>query len=439
LTILNSLYIVFITGISFVLLWKWKFLQEPTLPYSQVCFFFGLKLLASFILFLIYTRIYTERTTADIFKYVDDATLLHDSLFHTDPLQYLKLIIGIHEHTALVDSALHKTHFWFKPYETTLYNDNRTIIRINAFIRLISFGYYPIHALIFSFLSFIGLISIYKTFTPLFQDKRLLLKICCFAFPSILIWSSGVLKESLLVLGIGILLYQASKISELKTRKRRNFIGFIFAFGILLITKPYILLLFIPGLISYFLSKKEVLGSTIATFIAVHSGVLVLLLFLRAWIPSMDFVHIIYKMQHDFLNVARDTHARSWFHTFELNDSLASLISNTPEALFNVLLKPLFIENYSFLSILNTMECAVIILLFILASGFRKKQSNEVKPLWLLAFSFSFSVFILIGLTVPVQGAIVRYKIPGLLFLLLFLLSILNVQKLKCLLKRKNN
>jgi hypothetical protein len=61
----------------------------------------------------------------------------------------------------------------------------------------------------------------------------------------------------------------------------------------------------------------------------------------------------------------------------------------------------------------------------------RKKITKIQKNLFYFCLIFVFSLYIIIGLTTPVFGAIVRYKIPGLLLITIALLLILDIEKLK--------
>ena len=69
-----------------------------------------------------------------------------------------------------IHSILVKTNYWFKPFSSNVFNDNITVIRFNAVIHLFSLGYYHVHSLLLSMLSFIGVVSIFKVYNHKFKN-----------------------------------------------------------------------------------------------------------------------------------------------------------------------------------------------------------------------------------------------------------------------------
>ena len=98
-------------------------------------------------------------------------------------------------------------NFWSRSYNFGLINDNQTIIRFNALIQFFSFGNYQIHNILFNLLSFTGLLAIWKFFKTKFEVKKWMLLLSLFLFPTVLLWTSGVLKESILIFALGFFLY----------------------------------------------------------------------------------------------------------------------------------------------------------------------------------------------------------------------------------------
>src|ERR1035437_5712477 len=87
---LSSLYTAFFCW----LLLKLRFFNVAGVsPYLFVGIFL-VKLLSALALTLIYTYYYTDRTTADIFKYFDDAKIIFATLKHR-PYDYFRMVSGI--------------------------------------------------------------------------------------------------------------------------------------------------------------------------------------------------------------------------------------------------------------------------------------------------------------------------------------------------------
>ncbi len=162
--------------IALLFLWGvYRFIDKASLfknsPFSTASLkvAFSLKVIAGILLFLIYTFYYTDRQTADVFKYYDDGEILGNAATkHT--LDFIKIMLGV-EDQYLKDQYLNKMDYWFRPYDHGLRNDNRIVIGINAVLHILSFGNYFIHALIFIFLSFLGLFFMAKLFFDISESK----------------------------------------------------------------------------------------------------------------------------------------------------------------------------------------------------------------------------------------------------------------------------
>src|SRR5690606_17956784 len=112
-----------------------------------------------------------------------------------------------------------------------------------------------------------------------------------------------------------------------------------------------------------------------------------------------------------------------------INNSFAQLIYNIPEALVNVLLRPYFTDPGSWLKYLAAIELIFIYALLIYAYINRRNLQQEDKALIFAALIFIFLLALTIGWVTPVLGAIVRYRLPILIGLVLISLIVLNPNK----------
>jgi hypothetical protein len=413
------------------LLWKWKFFSTSGISFKYLILLFGVKLVFSSLILYIYTYYYTDRNTADIFKFFDDASWLYENVFKESPKNYLKIIFGIENDSVEIFSNLKKTQYWFKPHETNVFNDNRTIIRLNALIYLISFGYYPIHMLLICFFSFLGLTAIFKTFLLYYPKDSRKIIVGVFLVPSVLFWGSGILKESILIFALGLFVYHFSLLVVKKKIYSTSLVMILFCLGLLAITKTYVLLTIIPSIIAWVISVFIKKYRFVYIFICTH-----LLLFFTAFTlsyvnKSFDFTGNLMYKQRDFINVARDTKAGSKLTIGLLDNSMYSYLKNTPSALLNSLFRPTFFEVSSWMSLSVSVENFALIVLFTLVLFFRKPPTGYQSLPILFALFFTLSLSLLIGWVVPVIGAIVRYKIPFMPFLITSLLLCIDFSKIR--------
>lgn len=239
---------------------------------------FILKILFGVALWAIYTFYYTDRSTADIYKYFDDSKPMFDAL-KTNPVDYFKMLFGYQNDSEYFNQYYHQMSNWFREYDSNLYNDSHTIIRFNAAIRLLSLSYYNVHSVFICFISLLGLTAIYKTFLPLLRESKKLLFVAVFLLPSVLFWGSGVLKEGILFFGLGFLIYFFHQILRKKGRVLLNLFWVLFSAALIAFTKFYILGAIIPALVAnLWLSltneKKTVLkyAITVSVFLGIGLG-----------------------------------------------------------------------------------------------------------------------------------------------------------------------
>jgi hypothetical protein len=109
----------------------------------------------------------------------------------------------------------------------------------------------------------------------------------------------------------------------------------------------------------------------------------------------------------------------SYIETTPINESYQQLIANIPEALFNAGIRPLPNDPGSKLKYLSMLEVWVLFAFLVYAIIHRRMLSKKEKNLILGLIFFALFLFVLIGWTTPVLGAITRYRFPAQLALIL--------------------
>ncbi len=416
------------TGILLSLLWamalmfvllKWLQKQETSaISRRWIGLFFFIKLLACFALQALYTYYYTDRSTADIYRFFDDGLILRD-IAASSPSDFFKIMVGIYPEEAFKSQYFEQMNAWIKPHEAGFYNDNRTLIRYNALLSFISFGHYEVHAVVTTFLSFLGLLSISRAF----NRKQMVPLMAIFTIlPGILIWTSGVLKESFVVLGIGLVLWALFRPSQILWKRLLSLGSGTF---VLILIKPYFLAAFIPAAAVWW--TMGFLTPARKSALLLQWGIWLALLFAGLFagqVIGIDLVEQISQKQNDFLNHAAVIEAGSIVDIDRLDGSLSDLLLTIPKAMQNVLIEPLPWQIKSAPSLILMLENALYLLLVILILRFRRKSDLMDTNLSFL-LQFAFPVLLLIGLTTPVLGAIMRYRAPAMILIILFLFQYL--------------
>ncbi len=383
---------------------------------------FLVKLVAGFLLYLIYTRYYTDRATADIFRYFDDADIMYQSLF-THPYDYLRMLTGYDSASPDLQHYYDAMRNWYNT--DMVFNDTRTMIRFSAFLKLFSLGTYYPHAVVMCFLSLCGLTALYRFFTSFIEGKELVLLVAVFLMPSTLIWTSGLIKEAFLIFSLGMLLNTLYNLIEKKEVTRRNFWQLIIFLCCLFFIKPYIIFLLVPCIASWMLLKNNA-NTQFLKVVAVYFVYGCLVVFTAEFLFGKRIPKLLLDKQTEFFHVADRDHANSLIQIPPLTNAYSSLIVNAPNAIKNVIFRPSLFEVKNPLILLAAIENLIITISLLFSLYFVFKSKFKIASYWvLIAFFFCMTIFVLTGLVTPILGAIVRYKVPALPFFLFVIISYL--------------
>jgi hypothetical protein len=417
-----------------------------------------------------------------------------NQVFQESWMDYLKLLTGWGANDALIHKYLYMTEYW-STGNLTIINDSKNIVRIHSIIHFFSSGNTSVHLAVFCLVSLFASVHIYKAIEGYTDLPKALVFWTLALFPSVIFWTSNMLKEPFMFLGLSLAL---RAILEHTTPLKRVLFGLI-GFILLLSFKPYILIcLFIASalMLMHFYVFNE---KWVAT-----GGVLITVILSFTLIPSKPSkwtIHHLSRKQFDFINVGKgglhvlsdtcfyyfqphqyknltfnETHVElikptrayivqfgstkqpvsillkpksekwrisyfksgcsSYIPVTPLNDSWSQLALNIPEALLNSVLRPFPNDNGSFLKHFGFIENIVFLLVAIFTLFHKRSPNLAQRKALLLMIGFSLLLFLLVGWITPVLGAIVRYRFPAQLALLLCCLTLVDPQKIKW--KRKN-
>lgn len=418
------------TALLLALMGVWRFFaQVPHVSVSTVRLLFLLKIAAGTALWAVYTYIYPDRNTADIFKYFDDSFHMYKAL-PDHPVDYLKMLFGFRNDTTefLQKYYLHMNN-WERQYESNLYNDAHTIIRFNAAVRLISFGEYHVHTVIAAFLSTLGSIGIYRVFVGRVAGRENLLLGAVFLLPSVLFWSSGVIKESLLFFGLGLFLYQLQALGS-STRRWYDPLLALFALALLFLLKFYVLMSLLPAVLFFAWSKGHPVRAVLVRFGLVYGAFIAVGLNLQRVIRGMDILGILTMKQRDFVGLAVQMKSGSFVMPELLLPELKLFLAQAPYALYITLLGPLVYAGPGPLGLISAAENLVLVLFLAACVVFHRPWKEVNLALVLALLGYITLLALVIGWTTPVMGAVVRYRAPLMPFLLILGLCVLDSRRI---------
>ena len=309
---------------------------------------------------------------------------------------------------------------WDTSYKNSLMNESRLLIKINAILNIIGLKNYFFNSITFILMAFIGEFLIFKSLTVKFKFKNpKILFWSLLLFPSIFLWSSGILKEPLIILSFGLIL------NSLTVRRRAKWIiisSFIIASLIIFKVKFYIFICFFPALISYIISKKTKFKPPriIFTICAIIS---VTIFTMGKMNNSYNPLKILSQKQNDFITLSELFDTGSAYKITPIEPSITSLIIAIPMGAINGFFRP-FPTNINnllqlFPLIENMLLYSMVLYLLFKILFLKIKINQDVKNVLWNSLFFIIMLFIITGLSTPVVGALVRYKVPGLIFLII--------------------
>jgi hypothetical protein len=425
--------LVIVYFILFCLLIKQlPFFQKSGLKSSFLWGMLGIKFIISLGLFYIYTHHYPNRLEADIFKYFDDSEIVYASVYDS-PVNFFKLMTEYKvDNDYFFEHYLQHMNNWDRMYDTNVYNDSRTIIKFNAIFRFFSFGKFHVHSLFFCFLSLIGTVALFRVVRKFYHNGTSVLALLMFLLPSVLLWSSGVLKESILIFALGLLFLALDSILHYKKRGI-PFLTILLTLILMVYIKFYVLVAFVPAIVCYILAhySKWSKWKTYIPVLLLFGGIALVSKHIP---PHMDFVKILEGKQEDFVRLAEFQDAGSKFELTDIDRSFLGIVKVIPEGVANCFIRPLPWRANSLLSIPAILENIFILGLLVLGIIQLLKKAVTIKEehknfLW-FSVVFIFLLYAIIGVTTPVAGALVRYKVPALPFLMVVLIYLLQEFKL---------
>lgn len=292
--------------------------------------------------------------------------------------------------------------------------------KIISLLSLITYNHYWLASLYLSLFSFVSFWLLARKLVAYFPKTKWATVVAFLFVPSVIFWSSGVSKESLVMGGLcgslALLLPFLVKNDKLKPGH-----WILITLGLLLVTfiKYYYAAVLIPiligvstvGSLQWALWKKA-----LATF-----GLLFILLLVASWMhPNLHlnrlFSVVVENGQQMIANAPGTGHIM--FHN--LTPELGSVAMNFPLAVFSGLFRPTLIEAKTVFQLWTGLENA---LLMVLALGqlIRWKKINHTILLWaVILFILLLAGFM--ALAAPNFGTLVRYRIgfwPFFIYLIL--------------------
>jgi hypothetical protein len=348
--------------------------------------------------------------------------------FHSNSLKEYQLLM---DHpwdffTSLFHNRYEEGFSKFLTSKDSWWNDVKYIFfdKLLALFNLFSFGNYYINVIFYSLITLFGPVAIYRILKETFPKRERVLLIAVFLVPSFIFWNSGIHKDGLVFLSFALLSYHfyfGFKQGRFPA-ERLSVIALAF---ILLIVRSFVLVVLLPALFAWYLSLKSRYKS-IYVFGGVYALFTIIFFTLHYIYPKANLMQAVASRQQEFMSL----HGNSSIQVRPLEPTFSGFVKNAPQALSNTLLRPAPSDVHHTFSLLACIETMLFIALFIVFLFFRKKEDN-LTPYLLYSFLLGVSMLLMIGYTVNILGAIVRYRSIAIPFLLAPIIAMTDWKKLK--------
>jgi len=411
---------------------KKKRINNPEYRY----FLFGLstKIIGA-IAFVIISIYYYKK--GDTFLYFQIAEELRRNLF-TNFSETLNLISSNYSDLAQLDyHPLQKYNYYYERSSTWFFT------KIVFFFNLISFGSYLVSSILFSVISFSGIWICYIGLSRLYSQASKLMLIPFFLIPTALIWSSGILKDTLIMGIVGILINSVSESILFKKRMPLNVLLIAICFLVIHLLRPIFLIIFIPCLLIWVLPylTESIKKPFVRLFIKISFFVIVIA---GVWFMNNKFLDV--ESKYRIENLFQTLQGFQSFHSMEVFakgqsiytfggviSSPVEIVKKIPEAINVTFFRPYFWEVTNWAMLLGALESFLLLFMFIyvliiLKKNFFKILWGDNKLMFMMTFALIFAF--VVGISSYNFGALSRYKIPAtFLFIISLIIIYTNAEK----------
>lgn len=280
-----------------------------------------------------------------------------------------------------------------------------TFIKILSVFDIFSFGYYYVNVIFYAFISLFGPVAIYRVMADVFPNRKNIILYTTFLVPSFLYWSSGIHKEGLIFVGIGLIIFHIYFGNKEKKWDTKRWSGVLFGLFILFLLRNFVLAVILPAILAWLLANRWSKYG-LACFAGVYLFSSIAFFTFRYVDPRLDFPEAVVNKQQAFIQLV----GSSSIPIEELKPTVWSFVANTPQAISLSSLRPYPKDVKHLLSLAAAVETQLILLLFLFFLFFRRREKIESKNVLYFCVFFSMTLLLAIGFSVNNLGAIVRYR-----------------------------
>ncbi len=313
----------------------------------------------------------------------------------------------------------------FLAVENSWWNDLKgiAIIKVLALFDVFSFGHYYVNVVFYSFFTMFGPLALYRVMTDVFPGRKLPILLATFLVPSVLYWTSGLHKDGFIFFGICFAIYHVYFGLKAGRFPWWRILSVCFGLLVILVMRNFLIIPTLPALGAWVLAAK-LKQKPVIVYSVIYAAFILLFFTAKFLHPRLNFPEGVVERQEAFLKLG----GGSAVPVQKLEPTFGSFVATAPQAFALSTIRPYPTDVRHLLSLAASAEINFLLLVFLLFLLYRKRNI-QVSPFILFCLFFSFSVLMMIGYSVDVLGAIVRYRSVVLSLLVIPMVAAIDWQR----------
>lgn len=300
-------------------------------------------------------------------------------------------------------------------------------VKILSIVNFFTYKNYWLNSIYLSLFSFVGAWYLSNFLVVRYSISKIGAAFSFLLVPSIVLWSSGVLKESIVYGALCLLLYLLLKNFDKEKIKVNvvDWIGMLLCCYVIGKLKYYYLAVLLPIVIAYLVSQRFSFNNTFKK-VSIFFGLLIVFLVIPGFFhPNLTTEYFADVLIENYNTIHELSHNKNVFYFGIEKENYLSFVKAFPLAVFTGLFRPLFPEALGGFSTFLGIENLAVFLLFIVSLWSVYINSKGLQRENILPFlSLMFYVLILayiIPIASPNWGSLVRYRLGYFPFFLLLI------------------
>jgi hypothetical protein len=273
-------------------------------------------------------------------------------------------------------------------------------------------------------LTYTGVWRMYREFVRHFPGQERNMAIAFLFMPSVVFWGSGISKDSFTLAASFFFLSSVSRLIDRVGNSLYNLIPLIVAGWVILLIKPYVLLILLPGTLTWILYSRirRIRNALIRysvipfTYLIIIGGSYGILTALGGSLGKFSIDRALETASVTQKDLKQEYYQGNSFDIGEFEPTIAGVLRKFPAATVAGLFRPFIWDSRNAVMLLSGLENLFILFLtfwvFFRVGPFRLFTAISDHPILVCSFVFSVMFAFMIGLTTSNFGALVRFKVP---------------------------